>query len=170
MVNYYWPKRLIPRNVIEQILCFLWLRRWHAWQLIMMGLAAKSSTEGSFFTESGLTLTFTELLLELASTFSLLAKTRLTSKQLRLLFSAFQALRFHPHLSPTGLADYLARKCRMPLSTTKFNLRVLRNAGLLETKLTETQRTIVRLSLGGHLLTQLLPCPNMDLDKSNSKM
>jgi len=136
----------------------------------MMGLAAKSSTEGSFFTESGLTLTSTKLLLELALSFSLLAKTRLTSKQLQLLFSARQTLRFHPHLSPTGLADYLAHKCRMPLSTTKFNLRVLRNAGLLETKLTKTQRTTVRLSLGGHLLTQLLPCPDMNLEKSNTTM
>jgi len=134
----------------------------------MMGLAAKSSTEGSFFTESSLSLTFTELLLELASGFSLLAKTRLTSKQLRLLFSARQALRFHPNLSLTGLADYLAHKCRMPLSTTKFNLRVLRNAGLLETRLSKIQQTKVRLSFGGHLLTQLLSSPNTDLEKSNS--
>jgi hypothetical protein len=136
----------------------------------MMGLAAKSSTEGSFDNEPGLTLSFTELLLQLASTLILLAKTRLTDKQLQLLFSARQILQYHPGLSPTGLADCLARKHRIPLSTTKFNLRVLRNAGLLEAIQTKTLRTIARLSFGGHLLTQLLPNPAMELEQSSTML
>jgi len=133
----------------------------------MMGLTAKSSTEGSFFSESRLTLSFSELLLQLASTLTLLAKTRLTSKQLQLLFSARQTLQHHPYLSPTGLADFLARKHRLPLSTTKFNLRVLREAGLLEAIRTKTLRTIAKLSFGGHLLTQLLPNPDLDFKQSS---
>jgi predicted transcriptional regulator len=132
----------------------------------MMGLAAKSSTEGYYFAESGLALSFTELLLQLALAFTQLAKTRLTKKQLSLLFSARQTLEYHPHLSPTGLADHLARKSRMPLSTTKFNLRVLKTAGLLEAKRTQTLRTTARLSFGGQLLTHLLPFSDMDWKKA----
>ena len=94
-----------------------------------------------------------------------LAKTRLTDKQLQLLFRARETLHYHPDLSPTGLADYLARKCRMPLSTTKFNLRVLRNAGLLESNRGKMLRTTARLSFGGHLLTQLLPYPDLGLEE-----
>jgi hypothetical protein len=136
----------------------------------MMGLAAKSSTEGSFFNESGLTLSLSELFYQLTSTLMQLAKTRLTNKQLQLLFHSGQALKHHPHLSPTGLADRLARRCRMPLSTTKFNLRVLMKAGLLETNPCKTPRTTARLSFGGYLLTQLLSSPDMELENENKSM
>ncbi|MFX0169249.1 MAG: hypothetical protein ACFE89_07835 [Candidatus Hodarchaeota archaeon] len=124
-------------------------------------MAAKSSTEGYFFDEPSLTLSFSELLLNLALAFAKLAKTRLTQKQLCLLFTARQTLRHHPHLSPTALADCLARKLGMPLSTTKFNLQVLKNAGLLETKQTSKLRTTAKLSYGGQLLTQLLSNSDM---------
>ena len=133
-----------------------------------MGLAAKSSTEGSFSDEPGLTFTFSELLLQLAFALTQLAQTRLTKKQLQLLFRARQTLRYHPQLSPTGLADFLARKNRMPLSTIKFNLRILKRAGLLEATRTQKLRTTARLSFAGQLLTQLLPCPDMELENNET--
>ncbi|MFX1575930.1 MAG: hypothetical protein ACFFCF_02025 [Promethearchaeota archaeon] len=96
----------------------------------------------------------------LANTFAQLAKTRLTEKQRFLLHASRYAIQYHPSLSPTALADYLARKFQLPLSTTKFNLKVLINAGLLEINSPRKCRTTIRLSFGGHLLTQLLPKPD----------
>lgn len=110
--------------------------------------------------ELGSTWDFEGLFLQLASTLTQIAKTRLTEKQRFLLFATQRALRFHPSLSPTALADFLAKKFRFPLSTTKFNLNVLRNAGLLEIKSSNSRRTSVCLSYGGQLLTQLLPEPD----------
>ena len=126
----------------------------------MMGLAAKSSTKEEFFDELR-SLEFQENgFLQLASAFSMLAKSRLTRKQLFLLFATRQALRYHPDLSLTGLAEYLSRKWQLPLSTAKFNLKTLRDAGLLETRSTTKRRTTLSLSFGGQLLLQLLPEPN----------
>lgn len=127
-----------------------------------MGLAAKSSTEGHFFDDWGSTPLFKHFLLHLAYAFTQLAKTRLTDKQLYLLFASRQALYYHPEFSPTALADYLSRKLHIPLSTTKFNLKALKDAGLLETSSTNKRRTRANLSYGGQLLTQLLSEPNME--------
>ncbi|MFX1319005.1 MAG: hypothetical protein ACFE9O_07670 [Promethearchaeota archaeon] len=110
--------------------------------------------------EFGSTWDFEGLFLQLASTLKQLAKTRLTEKQRFLLFAAHRALRFHPNLSPTALADFLARKFKFPLSTTKFNLNILRNAGLLEIRSSNSRGTRICLSYGGQLLTQLLPEPD----------
>lgn len=121
----------------------------------MMGLATKSSTEGHF-NNWGSTSLFSQVLLPLAEAFTQLAHTRLTRKQRTLLLTTRAVLRYRPELSPTGLADCLSRKLRMPLSTVKFNLRVLKNAGLLELHPIKKRQTTVTLSHGGQLLTQLL--------------
>jgi len=126
-----------------------------------MGLAAKSSIKDSFFYELNSTRNSENFLFLLANAFIQLATTRLTRKQRFLLFATRHALHYRPDLSPTGLADYLARKLHLPLSTTKFNLNVLRNAGLLETNPSNHQRTTICLSYGGQLLTQLLPKPEL---------
>lgn len=128
----------------------------------MTGLTAKSSTKDHFFNDSALTLPFERLLQHLAHAFAKLAKTRLTAKQQFLLFCAHQTLRNQTEFSLTALAEHLSRKLRMPLSTTKFNLKVLKDAGLLECKPTGKRRSTTRLSYGGQLLTQLLPEPNID--------
>lgn len=126
----------------------------------MMGLAAKSSEKDAFFDYLNSTWHSDSYLRQLANAFTLLAKTRLTEKQRNLLFAARQALRFHPDFSPTALADYLARKLHLPLSTTKFNLKVLKNAGLFDTNSSRKQGYRISLSYGGQLLTQLLPKPD----------
>lgn len=127
-----------------------------------MGLAAKSSTEGYFFDDLGSTPLFEHFMLNLATTLTQLAKTRLTEKQQLLLLASNQTLRYYPDLSPTALADRLSRKLCMPLSTTKFNLKVLKEAGLLETKPSSKWRTSTSLSFGGKLLTQLLSKPKLE--------
>ncbi len=116
----------------------------------------------SFFDDLSLTQLQEHFLQHLASTFAQLAKTRLTDKQRFLLFATQQALRYHPNLSPTALADYLARKWQLPLSTTKFNLNVLKKAGLLKKSSTKNGRNTVCLSFGGQLLIQLLSEPNTE--------
>ncbi len=126
----------------------------------MMGLAAKSSTKELLLDRWGSALHFEQLVLNLADAFTKLAITRLTEKQQTLLKSAKDVLRYNPLLSPTALAEHLSRKLPMPLSTVKFNLRVLLNAGLLKTQQTKQpkkRRNTVTLSQGGQLLTQLLP-------------
>lgn len=128
----------------------------------MMGLTAKSSTKVSFWDHRDAFLPFERCLLHLASAFSKLAKTRLTEKQQFLLFATQNTLRYHPNLSLTALADYLSKKFEMPLSTTKFNLKILKDAGLLECTFKRKRRATTSLSYGGQLLTQLLPEPNIE--------
>lgn len=123
----------------------------------MMGLAAKSSNGDRLFDNLHSTPHFHYLFFHLAYAFTQLAKARLTPKQLHLLFETHQTLRYNPDLSPTALADRLSKKLRIPLSTTKFNLAILKGAGLLETKPTGKQQTTAHLSYGGQLLIQLLP-------------
>jgi len=127
-----------------------------------MGLTTKSSTEGYFFDDLGSTPLFEHFKLHLANAFLQLAKTRLTEKQRLLLFASNQTLRYNPDLSPTALADRLSRKLGMPLSTTKFNLKVLKDSGLLETKPGNKRRTSTSLSFGGQLLAQLLSEPKLE--------
>ncbi len=127
-----------------------------------MELAAKSSMKDDFFDDLSSARHSENFLLHLANAFVQLAKTRLTEKQRFLLFATRQAIRYHPNLSPTALADYLAHKLNLLLSTTKFSLKVLKNAGLLESKSSNKRRTTVRLSYGGQLLTQFLPEPDME--------
>jgi hypothetical protein len=121
----------------------------------MMGLAAKSSLKDNFFDYLSAPLQLESFFLQLATAFVKLAYTRLTKKQRFLLLMTKRTLQYHPKLSPTALADCLARKFSLPLSTTKFNLNILKRAGLLETRRSNDQRSKIRLSYGGWLLTQL---------------
>ncbi len=128
----------------------------------MMGLTVKSSTKVSSLDLRSSSLPFERCLLHLALAFSKLAKTRLTEKQQFLLFATQHTLRYHSNLSLTALADYLSKKLRMPLSTTKFNLKILKDAGLLECTFKRKRRATTSLSYGGQLLTQLLQEPNIE--------
>ncbi|MFX1509663.1 MAG: hypothetical protein ACFFBR_05075 [Promethearchaeota archaeon] len=119
-------------------------------------MAAKSSRKDNFFDDLSTPLQLESLFLQLAATFAKLAYTRLTKKQRFLLLMTQRALQYHPKLSPTALADYLSRKFGLPLSTTKFNLNILKRAGLLDTRRSNNQGSRIRLSYGGWLLTQLL--------------
>jgi hypothetical protein len=123
----------------------------------MTGLAAKSSTKELLLDRWGSAPHFEQLVLHLADAFTKLAHTRLTEKQKTLLRFTKETLRYHPSLSPTALAEFLSRKLPMPLSTVKFNLSVLLNAGLLKTQPTKKRRNTLTLTYGGQLLTQLLP-------------
>jgi hypothetical protein len=86
-----------------------------------------------------------------------LARTRLTAKQRKLLVASRKALRHRPTLSLSALADHLSRNLPMPLSTVKFNLAVLRRAGLLQNRCLAKRRNTVNLSPAGRLLAQSLP-------------
>jgi hypothetical protein len=121
-----------------------------------MGLTAKSSMKDNFFDDLSTLLQLESFFCQLAEAFAKLAYTRLTKKQQFLLFMAYRTLQYHPELSPTALADCLARKYSLPLSTTKFNLKVLKKAGLLETHTSNNHGSRICLSFGGWLLTQLL--------------
>ena len=127
-----------------------------------MGLAAKSSAKDDFFDYLNSKWHSENYFRHLAKAFTLLAKTRLTDKQRCLLFAARQSLTFRPALSPTALADHLSRKLHLPLSTTKFNLKVLTNAGLFETNSSSKHGSRIILSYGGQLLTQFLPKPHRE--------
>jgi hypothetical protein len=107
----------------------------------------------------GSTLLSEELVLQLVDAFFQLARSRLTAKQMNLLMESSKVLSFYPLKSYSALADTLSRKLRMPLSTVKFNLCVLREAGLLEMsrKLRGRKwRNTIGLSEGGQLLAQSL--------------
>lgn len=119
-----------------------------------MGLFAKSSA--GMECEGFQSFLFGQLVLHLAVAFRQLARTRLTSKQRQLLITADKLLRCRPRLSFSALADRLSRDLNMPLSTVKFNLRVLREAGLLETRYTRERKRLAALSRGGELLVGML--------------
>jgi len=122
-----------------------------------MGLATKSSTEGYFFDDLGSTPLFERFMLHLANAFTQLASTRLTEKQRLLLFASNQILRYYPDLSPTALAERLSRKLGMPLSTTKFNLNVLKEASRYRDELVPDLRTKCGIMVGlGETTDQLV--------------
>jgi hypothetical protein len=123
----------------------------------MTGLTAKSSTEEYVLSSWGSAPLSEQLLLQLAEAFVQLARTRLTAKQRKLLVASRKALRHRPTLSLSALADHLSRNLPMPLSTVKFNLAVLRRAGLLQNRCLAKRRNTVNLSPAGRLLAQSLP-------------
>jgi len=123
----------------------------------MTGLTAKSSTEEYVLSSWGSAPLSEQVLLQLAEALVQLARTRLTAKQRKLLLASHTALRHRPTLSLSALADHLSRNLPMPLSTVKFNLAVLRKAGLLRNKCLAKRRNVVSLSLAGRLLAQSLP-------------
>jgi hypothetical protein len=123
----------------------------------MTGLTTKSSTENSLSGSWGSASLLEQLVFHLADGFTKLARNRLTKKQQKLLLATREANRYRPMLSYTALADYLSRKLKMPFSTVKFNLRVLRKTGLLTTLATDKQSNAATLSHCGQLLVQLLP-------------
>lgn len=122
-----------------------------------MGLNAKSSTEEQVLSSWGSAPRFEQLALELAEALAKLALTRLTGKQRKLLAASNTALGYYPRLSLSALADRLARNLPMPLSTVKFNLAVLRKAGLLRSRYLAKRHSCVSLSHAGQLLVRLLP-------------
>ncbi len=126
----------------------------------MTGLTTKSSTENSLRSSWGSAQLLEQLVFHLAEGFTKLARNRLTKKQQKLLLATREANRYHPTLSYTALADYLSRKLKMPFSTVKFNLRVLRKTGLLTSFAFDKQNNAATLSYSGQLLVQLLPHTN----------
>ena len=122
----------------------------------MTGLNAKSSTQEQVLSSWGSTPPSKQLVLDLAEALAQLARTRLTRKQQHLLEASKTLLRHRATLSLSALADHLSRNLPMPLSTVKFNLAVLRKAGLLQSRCLPRRRNSVNLSLAGQLLVQLL--------------
>lgn len=119
-----------------------------------MGLFAKSSA--GLDHEQLPSFLFSQLALHLAETLIQLACTRLTAKQRQLIIAADKLLRRTPQLSLSALADRLSRNLNMPFSTVKFNLRVLREAGLLVMRDTQRGKRFAALSWGGELLAGVL--------------
>ena len=121
-----------------------------------MGLATKSSKQDLHQGKWDSAPFLEQLVLSLAKSYTQLALTRLTTKQRALLLATSQALRYHPLFTYTALADYLSRKLRMPLSTVKFNLCVLRDTGLLTSQQNSKRRSTANLTPGGQLLALFL--------------
>ena len=66
----------------------------------------------------------------LAAAFCTLAEARLTDTQKQVLVESSRLLQFR-ELSMTALADLVSRNCSVPYSTVKWNLRSLREMGLM---------------------------------------
>jgi DNA-binding transcriptional ArsR family regulator len=122
----------------------------------MTGLTAKSSTEELVLSSWGSAPLLEQLVLQLADAFARLARTRLTTKQRKLLLATRTALGHRPTHSLSALADHLSRNLQMPLSTVKFNLAVLRRAGLLQSRCLPKRGNTVTLSAAAQLLARLL--------------
>ena len=123
----------------------------------MTGVTAKSSTEEQVLSSWGSAPRSEQVVLQLAEALTQLAFARLTKKQRKLLVASHAALGYHPALSLSALADYLSKNLSMPLSTVKFNLAVLRKAGLLRNACFAKRRHSASLSPAGRLLVRLLP-------------
>jgi hypothetical protein len=123
----------------------------------MTGLNAKSSTEEQVPSGWGSASLSEQVVLQLAAALAQFASARLTKKQRKLLVASHASLRHHPTLSLSTLADHLSRTLPMPLSTVKFNLAVLRKAGLLRNACLAKRHHSASLSLAARLLVELLP-------------
>jgi DNA-binding transcriptional ArsR family regulator len=66
----------------------------------------------------------------LVASFFRLAESRLSTTQKTVLMRSYMALRFHD-LTVTALADQVSRSSKVPYSTVKWNLRSLKEMGLL---------------------------------------
>jgi len=66
----------------------------------------------------------------LAASFFKLAEARLSDTQKQVLCMSHELLKFH-ELTLTALADLVSRRSSLPYSTAKWNLRSLKNMGLL---------------------------------------
>ena len=66
----------------------------------------------------------------LAASFFRLADTRLSDTQKQVLRMSHELLKHH-EMTLTALADQVSRRSTVPYSTTKWNLRSLKNMGLL---------------------------------------
>jgi hypothetical protein len=90
----------------------------------------------------------------LASSFCQLADARLTDTQKQVLVVSYRLLQ-HRDLSMTALANLVSRKESVPYSTVKWNLRSLRDMGLMRGGDASSKGTPAELTAEAHMLADL---------------
>lgn len=87
----------------------------------------------------------------LVSSFYRLADARLTDTHKQVLVASYRLLQ-HRNLSMTALADLISRKEYLPYSTVKWNLRSLREMGLLRSGDAVSKGRRAELTVEAHML------------------
>jgi hypothetical protein len=91
----------------------------------------------------------------LAASFFRLAEARMSDTQKQVLRMSHELLKYH-ELSMTALADLVSRRSAVPYSTCKWNLRSLKNMGLLTGGDLESRGQLARLTLEAQMLADYL--------------
>jgi len=97
--------------------------------------------------------TFTRGFSEILSAFIKLADSRLSRKQKRLLLLADEFLQYE-NMSLNSLVEKISKELKMPFSTVKWNINVLRKTGLIDGGRKESKGLPARLTLGGKILVE----------------
>jgi len=97
--------------------------------------------------------TFTRGFSEILSAFIKLAESRLSRKQKRLLLLADEFLQYE-NMSLNSLVEKISKELKMPFSTVKWNINILRKAGLIDGGRKENRGLPARLTLGGKILVE----------------
>lgn len=92
---------------------------------------------------------------EILTVFIKLAETRLSKKQKQLLLLAHKLLQ-HEKMTLNSLIEKISKELKMPPSTVKWNVNVLRKAGLLQGGNENNKGLPACLTPGGKLLAQYL--------------
>lgn len=90
---------------------------------------------------------------EILSAFIKLAESRLSRKQKRLLLLADEFLRYE-NMSLNSLVEKISKELKMPFSTVKWNINILRKTGLIDGGRKENKGLPARLTLGGKILVE----------------
>ncbi len=98
---------------------------------------------------------FTESFLEVLSAFVKLAEFRLSKKQKQLLLVADEFLRCE-NMTLNSLIEEISRELKMPSSTVKWNINVLKKVGLIEGGRKDNKGLPARLTQGGKILAEYL--------------
>ena len=91
----------------------------------------------------------------LAASFFRLAEARMSDTQKQVLRMSHELLKYH-ELSMTALADLVSRRSTVAYSTCKWNLRSLKNMGLLTGGDLESRGQLARLTLEAQMLADYL--------------
>lgn len=99
--------------------------------------------------------TFVQKFSEILSAFIRLAELRLSRKQKQLLLLADELLQCN-NMTLNSLIEEISREIKMPVSTVKWNVNVLKKAGLIEGGEKDSKGLPARLTQGGKILAKYL--------------
>ncbi len=97
--------------------------------------------------------TFIRSFSEILSAFIKLAESKLSRKQKRLLLLADEFLQYE-NMSLNSLVEKISKELKIPFSTVKWNINILRKSGLIDGGRKESKGLPARLTLGGKILAE----------------